>query len=98
MKFKCSRYRKFIALQSETCDPLLKAAEQGLKTYADVEVSPTLAEGIAIGKPMRAEEILDYVRKFGIRFIHAREDRILEAREKLAKKDVYSEHTTFIKQ
>ena len=88
------RVPQVIALQAETCDPLLKAAEQGLDTYADVDVSPTIAEGIAIGKPMRAGEILEYARKYNIRFIHAREDHILEARAKLAAKGVYCEHTS----
>ena len=55
---------------------------------------PTIAEGIAIGKPMRSAEILEYARKYGVRFIHAREDKILEARAKLAAKGVYCEHTT----
>lgn len=85
---------QIIALQTETCDPLLRAAEQGLEEYAEVEVSPTIAEGIAIGKPMRSGEILEYARKYGVRFIHAREDKILEAREKLAAKGIYVEHTT----
>ncbi len=88
------RVPQIIALQAEPCDPLLRAAEQGLSTYAEVEARPTIAEGIAIGKPMRAGEILDYTRKFGIRFIHAREGRILEARAKLAAKGIYCEHTT----
>jgi threonine synthase len=88
------RVPQIIALQAETCDPLLKAAEQGLDEYAEVEVSPTIAEGIAIGKPMRSAEILEYARKYGVRFIHAREDRILEARARLAAKGIYCEHTT----
>ena len=59
-----------------------------------MDVAPTIAEGIAIGKPMRSEEILEYVYKYGVRFIHAREDKILEARAKLAAKGIYCEHTT----
>lgn len=85
---------QIIAVQAETCDPLLRAAEHGLEEYADVEVTPTIAEGIAIGKPMRSSEILEYARRYGVRFIHAREDRILDARAKLAAKGIYCEHTT----
>ena len=77
---------QIIALQTETCDPFLRAAEQGLDRYVEMNVTPTIAEGIAIGKPMRSEEILEYVYKYGVRFIHAREDEILDA--------VYCEHTT----
>ena len=85
---------QIIALQAEPCDPLLRAAEEGLTAPADVTPAPTIAEGIAIGKPMRGEEILAYARKYGVRFVHAPEDRILAARAELAARGVYCEHTT----
>ncbi len=85
---------QLIALQSEKCDPLLQAAEQGSSVPVKVSPAPTMAEGIAIGQPMRGEEILEYARKYNIRFVHAPEDKILEARAVLAKKGVYCEHTT----
>ena len=88
------RAPQIIALQSERCDPLLRAAEQGLDAPVDVTPAPTLAEGIAIGRPMRGEEILAYAKKYAVRFVHAPEDRILDARAALAKKGVYCEHTT----
>ena len=37
---------------------------------------------------------LEYAKKYSVRFIHAPEDRILEAKAALAKKGVYCEHTT----
>ena len=61
---------------------------------ADVAPRPTLAEGIAIGRPMRGAEILAYAKKYGVCFIHAPEGRILEARAALAAKGIYCEHTT----
>lgn len=94
---ECSVIDKFptiIALQSEHCDPLLKAVKKGKKFAESVNVKPTIAEGIAIGQPMRAEEILDYAKKYPIHFIHAPENEILAAREKLALKGIYCEHTT----
>ena len=45
-------------------------------------------------EPMRGKEILAYARKYGVRFVHAPEDKILEARAFLARKGVYIEHTT----
>jgi len=83
-----------IALQTETCDPILRAAEQGLKEPVKVTPQKTIAEGIAIGKPMRGKEILEYAHKYSIRFIHAPEDKIMDARKALARKGVYCEHTT----
>ena len=85
---------QIIALQTETCDPLLRAWERGGTAPAEIEPRPTMAEGIAIGKPMRGGEILAYARKYGVRFVHAPEDKILRAREMLAQKGVYCEHTT----
>ena len=83
-----------IALQSEGCDPLLRAAERGLDEPAEITPRATAAEGIAIGKPMRGGEILAYARKYGVRFIHAPEDSILAARAELAARGIYCEHTT----
>ncbi len=90
------RMPQIIAVQSENCDPLLKAAETESSEPALVAPAPTLAEGIAIGKPMRGAEILAYARRYGVRFIHApeAEEKILEARAKLAGQGIYCEHTT----
>lgn len=53
-----------------------------------------MAEGIAIGVPMRGREILDMMKRHDIRVVHAPEDRILEARALLARRGIYCEHTT----
>ncbi|MDD0822899.1 threonine synthase [Mannheimia sp. AT1] len=89
-----TEFPTIIAVQSEFCDPLLQANKKGTNLAEKVEIKPTLAEGIAIGQPMRAEEILTYAQKYPIHFIHAPEDKILIAREHLALKGIYCEHTT----
>lgn len=88
------KFPQIIALQSENCDPLLRAAVHGDSHPADMTPTPTIAEGIAIGKPMRGEEILRLAKKHSIRFVHAPEDRIPDARAALARKGIYCEHTT----
>lgn len=88
------RMPQIIAVQSEKCDPLLKSARAGITALTDVSPEPTLAEGIAIGKPMRGEEILEYAKKYNIHFVHAPEDKILDARAIIAEKGIYCEHTT----
>ena len=85
---------RIIGIQSERCDPLLQAAAAGEELPAAVTPVPTLAEGIAIGKPMRGEVMLAYTKQYGIRFVEAPEDMILDARAELARKGVYCEHTT----
>lgn len=83
-----------IAVQSEYCDPLLQAYRQGRELPVSLSPKRTLAEGIAIGKPMRGAEILRYAKKYDIRFVHAPEGRIMQARAELAAKGIYCEHTT----
>lgn len=87
------RMPQILAVQSERCDPLLRAAEQGGEEPAEVVPSPTMAEGIAISKPLRGREILALSKKHGVRFIHAPEERILDARKALARQGIYCEHT-----
>lgn len=83
-----------IAVQSEFCDPFVKAVANNVNLPAKITPAPTMAEGIAIGVPMRGEEILDYTYKYNIKMITAPEDMILKARAELASKGIYCEHTT----
>lgn len=87
-------FPKIIAAQSEKCDPILRAAENGETKPAKIVPEATLAEGISIGSPLRGTEILALIHKYGVRLARAPEDRILAARDHLAKKGVYCEHTT----
>ncbi|WP_419777827.1 threonine synthase [Malaciobacter marinus] len=82
------------AIQSQYCPPFVEAVKNKESKPAKVSLKPTLAEGIAIGVPMRGEEILEYIYKYNIKTIIAPEDKIVESRKILAKKGVYCEHTT----
>ncbi|HQK53566.1 MAG TPA: threonine synthase [Sedimentibacter sp.] len=83
-----------IAVQSEYCDPFTKAVKIKASKPVKVITKPTMAEGIAIGEPMRGEEILEYIYKYNIEVINSPETGILEARALLASKGIYVEHTT----
>lgn len=83
-----------VAIQSEYCAPFMKAYEEKQTEPAAVEAKPTIAEGIAIGVPMRGQEILEYIYKYGFQVITAPEHEILSAREALARRGIYCEHTT----
>ncbi len=85
---------RIIAVQSEHCDPIARAYEDGASSPAHITPLPTLAEGIAIGVPMRGEEILYYIYKYNMKVITAPEERILEARAALAGHGIYCEHTS----
>ncbi len=85
---------QIIAVQSENCAPFVEAVKKNEKNPARIIPTPTMAEGIAIGVPMRGEEILEYTYKHNVQMVTAPEDRILEARSILAAKGIYCEHTT----
>lgn len=85
---------KIVAVQSERCNPLDEAWKMGDTKPAAVVSVPTMAEGIAIAEPMRGEEMLSYIYKYDIQIQTAPEEEILAARETLAQKGVFCEHTT----
>ena len=87
-------FPKIVALQSEYCDPLLKARELGRDAPVAIDVKPTIAEGIAIGKPLRGSELLEMMKTHDITVVAAPEDKILAARAKIARAGLYIEHTT----
>ncbi len=88
------RMPQVIAAQSERCAPLMLAARRGEAEPAVITPEPTMAEGIAIGRPMRGAQILALAKKWDVRFISVPEDGILAARSDLARRGIYCEHTT----
>ena len=85
---------RIYAVQGENCAPFAKAMKAGEREIRHIIPKETMAEGIAIGAPIRGDEILEYMHKYNVRVIRAPEDGIIPAREKLAKKGIYIEHTT----
>lgn len=82
-----------VAIQSENCDPFVQAV-LNRKTYpVEVDVKPTMAEGIAIGEPKRGKEILDYIYKYNLKVITAPENMIKVARKELSNKGIFAEPT-----
>lgn len=71
-------FRLFLLCKASFCAPLF---------YKDraVEPKPTMVEGIAIGKPMRKDEILNSNYKGKIKFILSPEELIFPARDELAR-------------
>lgn len=88
------RLPKLFIVQSERVAPLLAAMQSGAEEVAGVAPQPTLAEGIAIGKPMRGTRLLKKLRDYGASVITAPEDQILEVRLRLAEKGFYVEQTS----
>ena len=82
---------RIFMVQAERCAPLYGAATQPRK----ITPEPTLAEGIAIGKPIRGNEILDQTFYAGERVvITAPEAHIPQARKELSHNGFHVEYTT----
>lgn len=87
-------FPQIVALQSQKCDPFYQVRTGQIEVPSLANPQPTIAEGIAIGKPMRGEEIVGLMDKHKIEVIHAPEEMILDARAELARRGIFCEHTT----
>ena len=85
---------KLIAVQSNNCSPLAQAFANNETTYRDITSQPTLAEGIAIAKPIRGKQILQYVRESKGEFVTVTEGEIKAAWKDCAAKGFYIEPTS----
>lgn len=82
-----SKAPKLYLVQGENCAPLYKGVEK-------IQALPTLAEGIAIGQPMRAREILDSDYPGEREFVLCKEEDIMPAQRELANLGYFVEPTT----
>jgi threonine synthase len=57
------RIPRLVAVQSATCAPLDQAFKRGWKETKPIEKKETMAEGIAIAKPVRGRQILEAIRE-----------------------------------
>ncbi|WIF96219.1 pyridoxal-phosphate dependent enzyme [Caminicella sporogenes] len=85
---------KLIAVQAEGCSPIYKAFKEGKDSVDEVVNAGTLAEGIAIAKPMRGKQILEAIRATNGVIITVSENKINKARKYLAQRGFYVEPTT----
>ena len=84
---------KFVAVQASNCSPIAKMFFQYSERLPNTKTTQTVAEGIAITKPVRAKQIVDIVRKSGGTFITVEEEEILRALHVYSKKGYYMEPT-----
>lgn len=70
---------RLVAIQAAGCAPLAAGFDAGESSYMDISTAPTLAEGIAIARPERGEQMLAAVRETGGTFLSVGEEEILFA-------------------
>ncbi len=85
---------RFLAAQAELVAPLAQAFKRGESEPAPVEPARTIAEGIAISRPVRGVEILRAIRDTGGAVVAVSEDEIRAARTRLAHQGIFVEPTS----
>lgn len=85
---------KIIGVQALNCSPLYEAFNEGLTYIPEIETFPTLAEGIAIAKPIRGKQMMQYVELSEGSFLVVTEDEIKEAFFDIARMGYFIELTS----
>jgi len=70
---------RLVAVQAEACAPVAAAYAQGVQEVTAVAPEPTLAEGIAIGDPVRGAQMLAVLGRTGGEVLTVSEAEILQA-------------------
>lgn len=80
-----------IGVQAAACAPLYRLWVYG---RLEADESPTLAEGVRVQQPVRADAVVHLVRAAGGRFLTVDEAAILPGRDELARRGLYVEPTS----
>jgi threonine synthase len=88
------RLPRLVAAQAERCAPIAEAIGGGKEDVDGVPPRPTIAEGVAIVKPVRGRALLQALRESRGLTPVATEDEIVQAQKKLASMGFYVEPTS----
>ncbi len=83
-----------VGVQAAACPPLFALWKTG--SMAEVELRPTLAEGVQNSNPLRAEAVVGLVQSSGGCMVAVEENRILAGRDALARLGFYVEPTSAV--
>lgn len=83
-----------IGVQAQRCPPIHQAFVEGLADFKEMEVEPTMAEGIAVQRPPRARDVLKALRESGGRTLSVSEQEILAAQGVLFSLGLFPEPTS----
>ncbi len=88
------RIPKIIAVQSENCAPLYRAFQENLEEIPTINNRETLAEGIAIAKPVRGKQVVAAVKQSHGDFIVVDDNEIKQSLTAMCNKGYYIEPTS----
>jgi threonine synthase len=87
---------RIVAVQTAACAPLAAAFEAGDDDVAPFDKQPTLAEGIASARPIRARQVLAAIRATGGTVIAVPEEELLPTVRQLATMGFFVEPTSAV--
>ena len=85
---------RIIGVQAANCAPLHRMWEASLDVVPDLEVSPTMAEGIAIAQPTRHRQILGIIQETGGAIVAVTEEQTEQALVDASRMGFYMEPTS----
>lgn len=89
-----ARMPRIFAVQAANCAPLVAAYEAGADGYVPTETRATIADGIALARPVHLGEMLAATRASGGACLAVSEDEILAALKALLKLGLFVEPTS----
>ena len=84
---------RIVAVQSAGCDPICKAFEEGSDAPAEIKKRDSIADGIAVAKPVRGRQILAALREGGGMTLSVSDKEVADALWMLCGKGLYVEPT-----
>ena len=87
------RIPRLVGIQSASCAPLYRAFEKGWREPLPIEKKETVAEGIAIAKPVRGRQILEAVQRTNGEILAVTEKEIRIALREMGQKGHFIEPT-----
>jgi threonine synthase len=88
------RLPKLIGVQSNHCAPLSEMLKKKITTIPKLVIRPTIAEGIAVGKPPRAKQIVSAIKKTRGTIITVSDAEIKKALSEMSLSGIYIEPTS----
>lgn len=83
----------YVGVQAEECSPLYAAFRNGIAAMKDSKEGMTIAEGVRVSRPSRAEALIKEIHPDKGMMVAAAEDKILPAMQGLAHHGTYVEPT-----
>jgi threonine synthase len=89
-----NRIPKLIAVQAAACAPVVQAFDSHQPDVSPIDMRETVAEGIAIARPVRGRQILEALRETGGEAWGVTEEEIREGLEEMGRKGYFIEPTS----